>query len=162
MSHKKEYFQDPNLKKEAWKWRLVSSNGEKIAEADEGFSSRQAAQKNLDLIKRELSGDDHKHADLEEHVRHLIVGCLMLKMQTTIHYVKDLASDYIIEMKARGTLSCESGLAHANAEIAKMEAIRNRRLPLQHDADALAQREKDIEERKAAEEAAKQVANNKE
>lgn len=161
MSHKKEYFQDPKLEKEDWKWRLISSNGEKIAEADEGFSSRQAAKKNLDLIERELSGDDHKHADLEEHVRCLIVGCLVIKMQTTIHYIKDLASDYIILMKAKGTLSCESGLAMALAEIAKMEAERNRRLPLQHDADALAQREKDIAERKAAEEAAKKPANDK-
>ncbi len=152
MSHKKEFFQDPKLdKKQNWKWRLIGSNHEKISEADEGFSSRQAAKKNLDLIKRELSGEDHEHKDLEEHIRMLILGCLVLKMQSTIHYLKDLANDFIIELKAKGTLSCEAGLAIANREIDKMEAERNKRLPLQHDQAALAQRAKDIEERKAAE-----------
>lgn len=150
---KKEYFQDPNLKKERWKWRLIAENNEKIAEADEGFSSRQAAKKNLELIKSCLSGG-YEHGDTEEHVKMVILGCLVLKMQTTIHYLIDLTNEFVHELKEKNQLTCEAGLARANKEIARMQAERNKRIPLEHDQEAVKRREKRDAANKKAEEAA--------
>ncbi|WEL18390.1 MULTISPECIES: HVO_2922 family protein [unclassified Halorhabdus] len=41
---------------EEWRWRLVASNGEIIADSAEGYTSKQGAKRGIESVKR-VAGD---------------------------------------------------------------------------------------------------------
>lgn len=48
-----EVFRD---RADEWRWRLVASNGEIIADSAEGYASKQGAQRGIESVKR-VAGD---------------------------------------------------------------------------------------------------------
>ena len=48
-----EVFQD---KADEWRWRLVATNGNIIADSGEGYASKQGVKRGIDSVKRSAAG----------------------------------------------------------------------------------------------------------
>lgn len=55
-----EIYED---KADQWRWRLVHSNGNIIADSGEGYASRQKCEQGLESVKKNAQGADVERVD---------------------------------------------------------------------------------------------------